>query len=166
MQSTPPTHPAQDPPILTEHGGHVIYPMPVFARVATPDPARLVTFFTEVLDFAIVFAAPEIGGLPSLVHLRRAKYQDVLVVPASGAVVPDPGLVVTFQAGDADAIDALGWRIGAANPAILDGPQDTPWSTRDLSVTDPDGRTWTFTARGRGPLPGRIDAVPPGPGPA
>jgi uncharacterized glyoxalase superfamily protein PhnB len=162
MDTTPPTHPQADPPTLGEHAGHVIYAMPAFARVASPDPVRLVRYFTTALDFSVMFAAPEVGGVPMLVHLRRRKYQDILVVPAPPAeagATSRPGLVVTFAAADADEVDALAARVATAAPETSSGAVDTPWSTRDLTVRDPDGRSWTFTARGRGPMPSSIGAA-------
>jgi uncharacterized glyoxalase superfamily protein PhnB len=162
MDTTPPTHPQTDPATLGEHAGHVIYAMPAFARVASPDPVRLVRFFTTALDFSVLFAAPDVGGAPMLVHLRRAKYQDILVVPSrpsDAGVAPDTALVVTFAAADADEVDVLATRVAAAAPDASTGAVDTPWSTRDLTVTDPDGRAWSFTARGRGPMQSSIGAT-------
>jgi catechol 2,3-dioxygenase-like lactoylglutathione lyase family enzyme len=160
MRPTEPTHPPTDPPSLGEFGGHPIYPMPAFVRLETPDVARLVAFFTEILDFGIVFVGPEMHGEPILVHLRRAKYQDVLVAPQALAIFErDASLGVCFGAGEADEVDALGARIADRAPAALDGPVDTPWNTRDVTVTDPDGHRWTFTGRGRQPMRGSIDAA-------
>jgi catechol 2,3-dioxygenase-like lactoylglutathione lyase family enzyme len=155
--SARPSHSQADPPTLGEYEGFVIYPMPVFARIAATDVARTVEFFTGVLDFEAMFRGPEIGGLPTLVHVRRRKYQDVLIVPARGPVTSGDGLVVTFGAADADDIDALAERVRGASPAALDGPVDTPWNTRELTVADPDGHRITFTAQARDFRPGLID---------
>lgn len=161
-----PSHSQAEPPALGEYEGFVIYPMPVFARIVATDPARTLEFFTGVLDFDVMFRGPEIGGLTTLVHVRRRRYQDVLIVPARGPVRAGDGLVVTFGAADADDIDALAERIRVARPSSLEGPEDTPWNTRDLTVTDPDGHRITFTARSRNPRPGTLDEIVRGAGEA
>jgi hypothetical protein len=37
------------------------------------------------------------------------------------------------------------------HPTHPDGPRDTPWNTRELTVTDPEGNRFTFTGRGTEP---------------
>jgi hypothetical protein len=154
-----PTHPQVDPPTLGEYGGHVIYPMPAFLRLASPDPLRIADFFTRVLDFGVMFRGPEVDDVPLLIHLRRMKYQDVLVVRGTAAAQSGSAIVPTFAAGSADEVDALAERVRAQSPDALEGPVDTPWNTRDFTVIDPDGNRYTFTARGRQPEGGTIDEV-------
>lgn len=153
MEPTGPTHSQAEPPALGDHHGHAIYAMPVFVRVASPDPLRLVEFLTACLDFDVVFAAPGPGPAPSLVHLRRGRYRDVLVTPGGRTGQADASLQVVFAAEDADDIDTLAARAAGAAPRAVMGPTETPWGTRDLAVTDPDGRTWAFTARSAAPRP-------------
>ena len=94
MTITTPTHPQVDPVTLGEHGGHIVYAMPMFLRVAAGDPLQTVEFFTRILDFDVMFRGPDVGGVPVLVHLRRGKYQDVLVMrrrsPSSRATPSSP----------------------------------------------------------------------------
>jgi uncharacterized glyoxalase superfamily protein PhnB len=154
-----PTHPQVDPPMLGEYGGHVIYPMPAFVRLASPDPLRIADFFTRVLDSGVMFRGPEVDRVPLLIHLRRMKYQDVLVVRGTAAAPPGSAIVPTFAAGDADGVDSLAERVRSHAPDAFEEPVDTPWNTRDFTVTDPDGNRYTFTAQGRQPEGGTIDEV-------
>ncbi|HET9877699.1 MAG TPA: VOC family protein [Candidatus Limnocylindria bacterium] len=146
-ETTTPAHSQDEPPTLGEHGGYPIYPMPAFVSLAARDLGATVRFFTEALDFGVMFSGPEIDGVPMLVHLRRARYQDVLVRQGPGGQ-PSPALVVAFAATDAAAIDALQRRVEAAGGTIVSAAADTPWSTHELTVADPDGHRFTFTARG------------------
>lgn len=145
---TVPRHPQDEPPELTEHDGYPIYPMPVFASVSASDPIETVRWFTEILDFGVVFTGPEVGGVHVLTHLRRGRYQDVLVAPATEPVVAGNGLTFTVQLGDADTVDEVARRAVAAGGEV-DGPVDTPWNTRDFGIVDPDGNRYVFTGRGR-----------------
>lgn len=151
-QPTGPLHPQEEPLHLGDHDGYPVYPMPVFARVEATDPEATLRWFTDTLDFGVVFTGPEVGGVASLVHLRRAKYQDVLVVPSPGPVSDGGSLTLTLSVGEADDVDRLARRIQKAGDQSLEGPTDTPWNTRELSVQDPDGNRYTLTGRGRRPM--------------
>jgi catechol 2,3-dioxygenase-like lactoylglutathione lyase family enzyme len=151
MKATEPRHPQTDPANLGEQAGYPIYAMPMFVTVAAANVSRTVDFFVRSLDFGAVFIAPESGGIVPLAHLRRAKYQDVLVVPARSVPQPGTSLLVTFAAADADEIDALAARVAATAPSAAAAPIDTAWNTRDLNVVDPDGNRLVFTARARRP---------------
>ncbi len=61
----------QEPTTLAEFGGHEIYPMPMFATLAVADVAAVAAWYERALGFATVFRAPDAGGQPALVHLRR-----------------------------------------------------------------------------------------------
>jgi catechol 2,3-dioxygenase-like lactoylglutathione lyase family enzyme len=130
-----------------------IYPMPLFVRLEATDLARSRAFYTGALDFIELAVLPGPGGAPFLVHLRRWRHQDILLVPARGPVRAAQGLGVGLAAERA-ALAGLAERARAAG-AEVDGPLDTPWNTVDVTVTDPDGLRLTYTA----PRPvGRRDA--------
>ncbi|KRE28573.1 glyoxalase/bleomycin resistance/extradiol dioxygenase family protein [Agromyces sp. Soil535] len=117
-----------------------IYPMPVFANLVVRDLRTTEAFYSRA-GFVTLATIPGPGGVPQLVHLRRMKYQDLLVTqgePAAGSVS------VSFAAGDAD-LDAVAVGLRAAG-ADVEGPLDTPWFTTDLRFTDPDGNRIVFTA--------------------
>lgn len=139
-----------EPEALGEFNGHEIYPMPAFAALAVEDVAAVAAWYERTLGFATVFRAPEVDGQPGLVHLRRMKYQDLLLTPArSGHAVPgESSVTLTFSA-DGE-VDALAERARAAAPlgrSAIDGPVNTPWNTRDLRVIDPEGHRLVFTGR-------------------
>jgi hypothetical protein len=128
-----------------------IYGMPAFVKLAVADLAATVAWFTGALDFIELFTMPGPRG-PALVHLRRWRYQDILVVPAEGeAPAIGPGLQLTFAA-QFEELDALAARARAYGGGVVTGPVDTPWNTRDLTVTSPDGLAVVFTARRPEPL--------------
>lgn len=131
-----------EPPVLGTHRGFEVYPMPVFAALETADVAALVQWYEAALSFAVMFRTP-VCGEPVLVHLRRRKYQDLLVRRAA------PGTVATGSGGwslclqadeDVDPLAARAAAVPLMGQACIGQPVDTPWNTRQFQVTDPDGR--------------------------
>jgi predicted lactoylglutathione lyase len=141
-----PDHPQTEPPTLGEYHGYPIYPMPAFVALTAVDLKATVAFFTECLDFTVMFSGPVVGGIPVLVHLRRARYQDILVRQGSAGAASE-AVTVAFAVADAAAVDALQVRIERANGRVVCPAADTPWNTHELMVADPDGNRFTFTAR-------------------
>jgi catechol 2,3-dioxygenase-like lactoylglutathione lyase family enzyme len=121
-----------------------IYPMPFFIRLETADLARSRAFYTGALDFIELAVLPP-GGAALVVHQRRRRYQDILLVPARGPVRAAQGLGVSLAA-EHDQLAALAERARAAG-AEVEGPLDTPWNTADVTVVDPDGLRLTYTAQ-------------------
>ena len=140
--------PEGEPPVLGEYDGFEIYPMPAFAMLAVDQPAALSAWYEAALGFGVVFAGPP-------PHLRRRKYQDLLLVPAGpGAVPAGGGPVLYFDAdGEIDALAARAAAVPAQGRSALEGPRDTPWNTRELRVTDPAGHRLVFSARRPTPDP-------------
>jgi uncharacterized glyoxalase superfamily protein PhnB len=123
--------------------------MPAFVSLACGDLAATVAFFTDALEFGVMFSGPEVNGMPVLVHLRRSRYQDVLVRRGPTGT-PATSLVVTFAATDADEVDALEARVRSTGGTVVSPAADTPWNTREVTVADPEGNRYTFTARAAG----------------
>jgi uncharacterized glyoxalase superfamily protein PhnB len=133
----PPGSPA--PPV-----SRAIYGMPMFATLLAADLDATVSWYVDGLGFIVLFTLPGSDG-PALVHLRRWQFQDLLVRPADVAPQPGTGLTLSFAAAH-EEIDALAERARAHGRGRVEGPADTPWNTRDLTVTDPDGTVVVFTA--------------------
>ena len=84
-----------------------------------------------------------------VIHLRRHKYQDILVVPAS-ADVPGTfgGPRLTFNAdGEVDALATRAASVAACGRSAVHAPIDTPWNTREVTIIDPAGHVLVFTSR-------------------
>ena len=130
---------AQPPPI-----SRAIYGMPMFATLLVADLERTTSWYVDGLGFIALFTMPGPSG-PALVHLRRWQFQDLLVRPASEPVTSGNGSVISFAA-VFDELDDLAATARAHGGGRVDGPSDTPWNTRDLTTTDPDGNVVVFTA--------------------
>jgi hypothetical protein len=130
-----------EPPVLGTHRGFEVYPMPMFAAMETADVNALVQWYQAALGFAVMFRTP-VAGEPVLVHLRRRKYQDVLVGPARAGRAPEPGgWTLCLQAGeDVDQLATHAAAVPVTGKAQVEHPEDTPWNTRQLRIVDPDGR--------------------------
>jgi catechol 2,3-dioxygenase-like lactoylglutathione lyase family enzyme len=125
-----------------------IYPMPAFVTLTVSDVGRTVDWYVEALGFVSLFTIPGPDGAPALVHLRRWRYQDLLVVP--GTPQPAAGAVVSVAA-LAEEFDAIAERARAhaarTGVGAVEGPLETRWNTVDLRTTDPDGYPLVLTAR-------------------
>jgi len=146
--------------------------MPVFATLAVADISRVAAWYQQALGFNTMFEAPGPAGQPALVHLRRRKYQDLLLVPASEesanaaslradasqpATSITPSITLTFSAdGEVDLLAERARQAAAFGAAAVVGPVDTGWNTRDLRVTDPAGHRLVFTSRQANPDPARM----------
>jgi catechol 2,3-dioxygenase-like lactoylglutathione lyase family enzyme len=151
----------QEPPTLTEYQGWEIYPMPMFATLAVRDVAATTAWYEAALGFGVVFKAPGPAGQPMLVHLRRRKYQDLLITPshADHAIAPT-SLTVSFNVdGEIDELAARAHAAAPAGASAVRGPVDAPWNTRDLRVTDPAGHELIFTARNPDPDPRNVERM-------
>ncbi|HXV94483.1 MAG TPA: VOC family protein, partial [Pseudonocardia sp.] len=89
-----------------------IYAMSMFTTLEVTDLARSRDFWTQALDFVVLAEMPGPDGAPMLVHLRRWRYQDVLLVQAHEAVDAGRGQTVTVCA-EAGELPALAERIAA-----------------------------------------------------
>jgi catechol 2,3-dioxygenase-like lactoylglutathione lyase family enzyme len=121
-----------------------VYPMPMFVTLPVQDLASTTRWY-EALGFVVLATMPGPDGPESLVHLRRQRYQDLLLVRGTAT----PGPRISFAAGEDDLTaraDLLGSAAAATGRPSVEGPVDTPWFSRDLVATDPDGYVVVLTA--------------------
>lgn len=142
-----------EPPKLGEYNGFEIHPMPFFATFTASDPEALGRWYERALGFGIVLSGP-------LVHVRRRKYQDLLIVkvgPGEGPAVNGPALRLDAD-GELDALAERARKEPQSGRSSIAGPVDTPWNTRELTATDPEGYRLIFSARRAQPDPA-LDAA-------
>ncbi|MFC0678604.1 VOC family protein [Lysobacter korlensis] len=122
-----------------------IYPMPSFTTFPVADLDRSRAWY-EALGFITLAVVPAPDGAPLVVHLRRMRYQDILLVPGT----PTPGFRVSFAAGEVDltaVAETARRRVHAAERAgTISGPERTPWYALELTAIDPDGYAIVLTA--------------------
>lgn len=123
-----------------------IYVMPSFATLAVSNLERSRRWYVEGLGFALLAEVPGPSGDVALLHLRRWRYQDLLLVPARGSLSPTSrGIRLTFSAHGTD-LDALVASARATGGGSVEGPSATPWNTLDVLTRDPDGYEVVFTS--------------------
>lgn len=118
-----------------------IYIMPMFASLTVADLAGGESFY-NALGFITLATIPGMDGNVQLVHLRRMKYQDMLMTAQTQGGAGTP---ITFAAGGED-LGKLAERAKALHGAVVAGPVDTPWFTNDVTIDDPDGNRIVFSA--------------------
>ena len=121
-----------------------IYGMPTFVTFTVADVERTVDWYVNGLDFISLFSMPGPDGSPALVHLRRWRYQDILVRRGEAPVGGEwtVGIMAVVE-----HLDAIAEKARAHGGGTVEGPTDTLWNTRDLRTIDPDGYTVVYTAR-------------------
>jgi len=132
--------PAPGPDAVPPEPFRGIYGMPAFVKIPTSDLAASVDFWIRGLGFIELFSIPG-----SVVHLRRWVYQDVLLVPAESVPEQPPAMSLSFSC-MLSQVDSLVEACRALRPDSVDGPQDTPWNTRDVEVITPENARIIYTA--------------------
>ena len=120
------------------------YPMPLFAKLLVRDVARSAAWYSEALGFRSVYAMPGPDGVQMMNHIRRERYQDLmlLLAPPDSPPITQRGIVLNFAfTGDMAALAAA---VRAAGGKV-DGPAPTRWNTLEVTATDPDGFVLTFS---------------------
>ena len=117
--------------------------MPAFASLEVSDVAASLRWYETVLGFRPIYEGPPGGdGKPMMVHLRRSRYQDLLLFPGS-VNEPGQGVVLNFLPGD-EAVAALAGRARAAGGRV-EGPVERLWNAREVTLYDPDGYRMRFS---------------------
>lgn len=127
-----------------------IYPMPLFPMLIVNDLENSKSFYLNALGFKHIFTMPEPGGQPALVHLRWAKYADLLITKLrDGKELTEPkgvGVSLNFNMFEHfnGGLDAFA-KHARENGVTVIGPIDQPWNVREVTVIDPDGYKLIFT---------------------
>ena len=116
------------------------YPMPMFVNLVVSNLDFSVEWYQSALDFREVFRGP------GMVHLRRDRYQDLLLYPSQAGDLnaPGEGIVVQFQAGEV-SVEEIARKARRQGSSDVDGPLERPWNVREVTVQDPDGYRLRFS---------------------
>lgn len=125
-----------------------IYGMPAFTSLRVSDLSVSRRWWTDGLGFVELAVMPGPDGPESLIHLRRYRYQDVLLVGGRPTGAPAPvGVMVSFaHAGPLDELAEIADRLRSLGAGDVSGPDETPWYAVQVTAADPDGYTVTLTA--------------------
>ena len=117
-----------------------IYPMPSFVNMVVSDLGAAQSVYTAA-GFVVLATIPGSRDAPPLAHLRRERYQDILMVEGK----PAPGTTsVSFAAAGVD-LDSVADRLRSTGATVA-GPVDTAWFSTDVTFSDNDGNAVTLTA--------------------
>lgn len=123
------------------------YPMPLFVTIEVKNIIASLEWYEHSLGFRTVYVtSPEPDEKPSLAHIRRNRYQDLLLVPSKSGLPNSPGqgVSINFLPGD-DSVDAIAKKAIAAKSAKVEGPINRPWNVREITIYDPDGYCIRFS---------------------
>lgn len=130
-----------------------IYGMPAFATLTVSDLAASRAWYAS-LGFVELAVMPPGQAEPYLVHLRRYRYQDLLLVPGEPDLVGGDAARISFaHTGPLEELDDVAGRLSDLGVGRVDGPARTPWYAIELVAHDPDGHVVVLTARSDDPPP-------------
>lgn len=120
------------------------YPMPMFIILEVTDLSLSAEWYEQALGFRIVYSGPP--GASSLIHLRRERYQDILLIHTqeNGLSQNGLGVIIQFQAGGV-GVEEIARQAQAAGTVDVEGPVERPWNVRDVTLCDPDGYRLRFS---------------------
>ncbi|MGE5415468.1 MAG: VOC family protein [Acidobacteriota bacterium] len=126
------------------------YPMPAFPTLWVKDVMISSKWYQRIGGFEVVFELPGPDRRLRLAHMRRGKYQDVMLVadPPGFNVSPEyrgRGVTLTFAI-DED-LESFANRARERGGHILAGPGDQTWNAREIIMSDPDGYRLIFSKR-------------------
>lgn len=107
--------------------------------LAASDYPRAKAFWTKKLGFEVA----EEGGDPARFGIFKSGAATVFVDAWHGGPGPEHGSWRVYF--HVDDVDKLADRIGAAG-LVFDGPRDTVYDMRELTLRDPDGNLLCFGA--------------------
>jgi predicted lactoylglutathione lyase len=121
-----------------------IYPMPLFVRLTVEDLSASVAWY-RALGFAVVYE------MPVMAHLRYRTYADVMLVGEQSDLRDDAERDATTKGAgvqvyltvEEESVDDVAAR-ATAYGVDSDGPRETGWNTRELTLRDPDGYELVF----------------------
>jgi len=126
-----------------------VYPMPSFLTLFVADLPASTRWYVEALGMTVLAELAGPDG-PVLVHLRRLRYQDILLLPAGparGRAGGGSGASVRYGlAAGGEDLRARAERARAVGAGLVEGPSRTAWNTVDLQCVDPDGHHVVLTA--------------------
>jgi predicted lactoylglutathione lyase len=101
------------------------YPMPMFINLGVSDIDVSVEWYQHILGFREIFRGS------GIIHLRRERFQDLLLFPtqASEMNAPGEGIVVQFQAGEV-SVEEIARKAQQQGSSDVDGPLERPWNGR------------------------------------
>jgi catechol 2,3-dioxygenase-like lactoylglutathione lyase family enzyme len=116
------------------------YPMPMFVNLEVSNLDLSAEWYQQALGFRVVYR------VPGLVHLRRDRYQDVLLFPSEsgGMDSPGKGVVIQLQAGEV-SVDEIADKTRQVGFTDVIGPLERPWNVREVTIRDPDGYRMRFS---------------------
>ncbi len=125
-----------------------IYVMPAFATLTVRDLDAARRWYAA-MGFVELAVMPGPDGGPSLVHLRRYRYQDLLLVPApEGAPTGTGSARLSFaHTAPLSELDDIAEALRQTGLGEVDGPNETPWYAVELVARDADGNTVALTGR-------------------
>jgi predicted lactoylglutathione lyase len=116
----------------------------MFVNLEVSDLSSSAEWYQKVLGFQVVFSGPPDN--PTMVHLRRERYQDLLLQASRQEIGDNPGqgVLIQFQAGGT-TVDEMARQAHSLGIQGIEGPIERPWNVRDVTLSDLDGYRLRFS---------------------
>lgn len=126
-----------NPPLLGEYEGYDVYPMPIYVGLQSENPIELAETLIKGLGFGVMFLGPDLGLGPTLIHLRRRNFQDVLITQGKPTAT-------RCYLNATDELDDLFSKAYAFNANMAHEPVPLPWGGRECVVMVTEGVELVF----------------------
>ncbi len=121
------------------------YPMPLFVKLYVRDVAESTKWYRDALGFRSVYALESEDGTLSMGHLRLGRYQDLMLIAQPQSLnQSSKGQGVVINLTIEKGVDHLAQRARSQRSSV-EGPVETQWNTREVTIADPDGYLLTFS---------------------
>ncbi len=144
--------PPQDFEIPIPEIDREIYVMSMFATLPVKDLDASRAWYAA-LGFVELAVMPAPDGSVQVVHLRRYRYQDLLLVPAEGEVSAGGARVSFAHTAPIEDLETVADALREVGYGEVTGPSTTPWHAIELEARDPDGHVVVLTGQSPAPPP-------------
>lgn len=115
------------------------YSIPLFAKIKTTDLLSSANWYKEKLGFISVFDFTDADGTIVMSHLRRDKYQDLMLIQVDDCQASDR-IILNLAV---DNIEELRSRMQVNE--IVNDLKKQPWNALEMTIRSLDGTTLTLT---------------------
>ncbi|MDE3283110.1 glyoxalase [Lacticaseibacillus casei] len=115
------------------------YPMPMFVKLPVKDIVKEANWYQDKLGFQKLYTFTDQSGSPIMVHIRRDRYQDLMLIQDEHSSVGS-NVVINLLVKDIAAIAEK-----TEKQSIVSPPTPKPWQAVEMTLKDLDGHKLTLT---------------------
>lgn len=116
------------------------YEMPLFFKIFTNDLEKSKKWYEEKLGFMTIYDLPDPNGTIIMSHLRREKYQDLMLLASDNEKQEISNIVVNLAVKNIEQIAT-----GFSSNEMVSPLTEQPWNAKELTICTPEGLQITLS---------------------